>query len=135
MRRWHALAVLVVLVVLATLGLSACLGAMDKDSSSLRSISNVHATCSSCHAFSEKTGLTGLKNNAAPDALCTECHSDRAKAGEHRVGMPVKESLSTLPLVEGKVACITCHEPHGLSGFPSLLRAEPRALCTRCHLK
>ncbi|MCK4911826.1 MAG: cytochrome c3 family protein [Thermodesulfovibrionales bacterium] len=129
MRRWHALAAL---AVLAVLGLSACLGAMDKDS---RSIPQAHTICSACHAFSQETGRAGLQNNVTPDELCTGCHSDRAKAGEHRVGMPLSGVSSTLPLVDGLVACITCHEPHGLSGFPSLLRTEPATLCNRCHGK
>ena len=119
-------------VVAAVLVLSACLGATAKDS---RSLPQAHSVCSFCHEFSAESGRTTLLNNSSPDALCTGCHAERAVSGEHRVGMPPKAVSSTLPLVDGKVACVTCHEPHGLSGFPSMLRAEPRALCNRCHLK
>lgn len=126
MRKWHVLAVLAALV------LSACLGSASRG---VQDQKKTHGECSACHMFSEETGRTELQGNATPDQLCTGCHSDRVKAGEHRVGVPVSAGTTSLPLVEGKVACITCHEPHGLSGKASLLRTEPGDLCNRCHLK
>ncbi len=126
MRRWHVLAVMAALV------LSACLGSTNKN---VKTLPTEHATCSSCHVFSSETGRAALQNGSSPDEICYGCHSDRTKTGEHRVGVPVNVETSPLPLVDGKVACITCHEPHGLSGFPSLLRTAPEALCNRCHEK
>lgn len=121
-----------ILTVAAALALSACLGSTNEN---VITLPTEHAACSSCHVFSSETGRAALQNGSTPDEICYGCHSDRAKAGEHRVGVPVRESQAELPLIDGKLACITCHEPHGLSGLPSLLRTAPEDLCRRCHEK
>ncbi len=124
MRRWHVLAVMAALLLSASPGFASTGG---------QSPQQVHGECAACHLFSQETGRAGL--NATPDELCTGCHLERLAAGEHRVGVAVSVGASTLPLVDGLVACITCHEPHGLSGNAALLRTEPADLCNRCHSK
>lgn len=90
-----------------------------------------HMECGSCHAYKgEKSSL-----NMPVSELCASCHLERIRQGEHRVGVaPVKKGID-LPLTGGKVSCISCHEPHGLSGLPSLLRTSPETLCQHCHDK
>jgi len=121
-----------ILAVAALLALSACIESTNKTE---KTLPTEHATCSSCHVFSSETGRAALQNGSTPDEICYGCHSDRAKAGEHKVGGPVRESQADLPLIDGRVACITCHEPHGLSDNIALLRTAPEDLCNRCHLK
>jgi predicted CXXCH cytochrome family protein len=90
-----------------------------------------HRECGSCHVYEGGKALLSM-----PEAeLCASCHMERIKEGEHRVGVKPRKENVGLPLLEGKVACISCHEPHGLSGQPSLLRTGPEALCQHCHDK
>lgn len=108
-----------------------------------------HDACSTCHA---------PHANASPDsrgnALCQRCHAapqshseDAAHAWGHPLGA-VPEGSGDLPLRQGHVACITCHDPHrwsvggetdaGQPGTPgtSFLRRMDQAeegLCLSCH--
>ncbi len=87
--------------------------------------------CSYCHLTSDKMQLK------APLAeLCLECHSDRKSPNEHKVDILPSMKVVDLPLgKEGTMTCITCHDPHGKSGHPMLLRANPSEICSKCHLK
>ena len=125
------------------LGLTGCLGisgVSGKAGTDVRTLAVEHTSCESCHTYSEETGRAALLENASPDELCTSCHPERKAPGEHRVGMSMGRGdrdrmNTTLPLPDGKVACISCHEPHGLSGNEKLLRQTPKILCASCHLK
>ena len=90
--------------------------------------------CSLCHTLDDK-GLPAEKGRELVDAMedmCAGCHEARIKEGEHPVG--VKQKTETeLPLYEGKVECLTCHEPHGRGGNHAMLRLPPEALCSACH--
>ena len=46
-------------------------------------------------------------------------------------------SIDADMLFDGRVECTSCHDPHGLSGVPKLLRIsnEGSALCLVCHNK
>lgn len=60
---------------------------------------------------------------------------------DHPIDMPVPPSLAFNPrgeerrrvLDEGRMLCVTCHEPHN-SVHPALLRQPPSELCRSCHL-
>jgi predicted CXXCH cytochrome family protein len=84
--------------------------------------------CEYCHL--EKGPV--LKKSTA--ALCTECHSDRQAPNEHAVGMVPSMKVDRLPLFEGKIECITCHDPHE-NRYGSLLRVPRAQLCLTCHNK
>ena len=38
-----------------------------------------------------------------------------------------------MPLLEGKIDCADCHQPHGSVNDPLLLGASEFDLCTSCH--
>lgn len=90
-----------------------------------------HRDCASCHVFDGDKGVSSLTLPAVE--LCASCHAERTRQGEHRVGMAPSKKDITLPLPGGKVECISCHEPHGLSGNIALLRTSPETICSNCH--
>jgi DmsE family decaheme c-type cytochrome len=81
-----------------------------------------NVSCVSCHSIHTAHDKTLIKSEQ-PE-VCVKCHTDR------RVDML---KPSSHPLVEGKMACSDCHNPHGSSG-PSLLReATLNETCYSCH--
>ncbi|HEY4707292.1 MAG TPA: cytochrome c3 family protein [Thermodesulfobacteriota bacterium] len=88
--------------------------------------------CSVCHSgdppFLQRDPMT----------TCARCHP--GNIGNHpvtrhplgqvpRIGIPV-----SLPLTEeGEMVCYTCHEPHGKTRHPHMLRVEYLKLCASCH--
>ena len=92
------------------------------------SISYAEHTCTDCHN-SDTPGTTDL--NKPLSMLCAKCHQERIAAGEHQVDIPATFIESnTLPQQNGKMTCITCHDPHGSS---LALRMTDPDLCKQCH--
>jgi len=64
--------------------------------------------------------------------ICLNCHPERAHKPEHVINVKVKEPISApLPLLNGMVTCVTCHDPFGTSKH--LLRYDKKTLCAVCH--
>jgi len=112
--------------------------------------------CGFCHAVHDANGpsmwVATAGHPKSPDALCAECHTKGAIAGEHPVarfnhptgeGAVPKTVSANLPLFnsaghrtsDGSVACATCHDPHaGKKISKSMLRtADAASLCIQCH--
>jgi len=88
--------------------------------------------CTYCHA-SHGTAA-GVLLKAPLSDLCFECHPDRKSPNEHKVDIIPSMQVSELPLSkDGKITCVTCHDPHGKSGQSKLLRINPSELCLKCH--
>jgi predicted CXXCH cytochrome family protein len=97
--------------------------------------SNIHNFCDRCHKDPERI---------AGGDICLWCHQYQRDHHPNDI-MPQNSELvrvndSGFPLFEGKVKCLTCHDPHGgpyLTETPKLLRGGPypnlRVLCYRCH--
>jgi hypothetical protein len=89
--------------------------------------------CVSCHSDTLQFA-TGTA-----DGACRQCHDD----DPHAVGLtPTPGQVpADFPLVEGKLACLTCHDEPACEATPStgadFLRGGPYAkmgeLCVRCH--
>ena len=90
----------------------------------------VEKPCEFCHV-SHAGG--GALLNSDMDALCLECHMERLAAGEHKTGMSPSMAVMHLPLYSGKVACLTCHDPHARTA--AMLRKPASELCLSCHVK
>ena len=89
--------------------------------------------CSDCHTIHGPpktpagygTTLAGLGYSPAWQyAVCGKCHLDKKAQFNRR---------SHHPLIEGRIACSDCHNPHGSTG-PSMIKADSvNQLCYKCH--
>jgi predicted CXXCH cytochrome family protein len=90
----------------------------------------------------EPTPTSGKERATTPVAVCLECHGDMAHGHptEIRYSDAVLENRELarpetlppqLPLVDGKVACTTCHD--GASTEKKYLALPQRQLCLACH--
>lgn len=86
------------------------------------------ASCSACHTGHPPVGANLERSRLRVEAsqVCTAtCHTGAEHAGlaEHmgeEVSAEIAASLpDTMPLVEGKIACFTCHEVHGTHPPPA----------------
>jgi len=88
--------------------------------------------CDYCHTPHDIAGGSVLK--APLSDLCLGCHPDRKSPKEHKVDIVPSMQVRDLPLSkDGKITCITCHDPHGKSGQSKLRRISLSELCLRCH--
>ncbi len=85
-----------------------------------------------------------LINAGSSDILCLSCHYPGGKApdvGSLTHPVNVSFSSSSLPTPAGKVACVTCHDPHKWAAVAnakspadtSFLRLPEKTLCLKCH--
>ena len=91
-------------------------------------VGSVHETarlgCSDCHNPMAETSARGLLARRSVSETCFQCHpAQRIEFGKR----------SHMPLLEGKIACSDCHEPHGSSTDPLLRADSVTQLCTTCH--
>lgn len=122
----------VVILVLMPAGI---LAAEPRTNPHLKDESGKTLSCDGCHkphkAASGEAALPLLDDTEIK--LCQRCHP---AGNDHPVDMiPKRVSVpKDLPLnKEGKVVCSTCHDSHGTTKFPKLLRANSQLLCTMCH--
>lgn len=87
--------------------------------------------CSACHVMKGNRRTDALTKN--PSALCLDCHPGRLAPSEHKVDIVPSMKVTGLPLTDGKMTCVTCHDPHE-NRHGSLLRMPETALCLTCHL-
>ncbi len=99
----------------------------------------VDVTCVNCHSIhgtqsaSNNSQIKGAQFAAAPYTTtarqliykrCVQCHTDVR-------GEIIKPSHH--PIVEGKIGCQDCHDPHGSLQKASLRNDSINDLCTSCH--
>jgi DmsE family decaheme c-type cytochrome len=80
--------------------------------------------CTNCHQIMEKVSPDHQLIKDTELEVCFACHKDKR----------AQEAKSThMPLIEGRMQCSSCHNPHG-SATDSLLR-EPsiNETCYKCH--
>jgi predicted CXXCH cytochrome family protein len=103
-------------------------------------------TCDFCHEPDKPASIATLRaREDEVGSLCLMCH-DYGTNHHPYAFTPSKNSHVNpekgYPLFEGRVECLTCHDPHARAGFaetPMLLRGGPYpdrwAICFRCHIK
>jgi predicted CXXCH cytochrome family protein len=88
--------------------------------------------CTICHLPAGTHKPEELKKQLSQ--LCLDCHRDRKAPAEHKVDMVPAMPVKGLPLTNGKMTCVTCHDPHAnVNG--NMLRMGTKALCLVCHPK
>ncbi len=105
----------------------------DKEITEAKKALQPHKDCYLCHMPHHKDEKVLL--NKPLQELCASCHQERIGKGEHKVGIKPVFAVEGLPLdAEGKMTCITCHDPHGAAGHEKLMRAPSFSdLCKKCH--
>lgn len=93
-------------------------------------ISEIKKDCSGCHISRKMKGALLLKKPISE--LCDGCHPERKSPDEHLVDVVPSMEVEGLPLTEGRITCITCHDPHK-NPYGKLLRARIKDLCLICH--
>lgn len=87
-----------------------------------------HRDCLQCHKEKDSKELKLQINE-----LCLKCHPLSTQR-DHPVNIKATVRAERLPLdSEGRITCITCHEPHGKTKEEKLLRMEFNTLCRECH--
>ena len=114
--------------------------------------------CLSCHENSTQLALWDSGVHKKQDVACSDCHSvhGAVKAqtgyGTTRVGLgytpgpeyqtcgkchlDIKSQInrrSHHPIVEGRITCSNCHQPHGSMGPSQIKAASVNQLCYKCH--
>ncbi len=89
---------------------------------------SIHATnklgCSDCHNPMARFSANGLMKKASVTETCQTCHQQQR--AEFR-------KTSHMPVPEGKMTCVDCHNPHGTSGKRLLKADSVNDLCYTCH--
>lgn len=81
-------------------------------------------SCSDCHNPMARLSAEGSTAKSSINDTCATCHKDVRQQFNRR---------SHMPLAEGQMACVDCHNPHG--GFnASLLKTDTvNETCYQCH--
>jgi DmsE family decaheme c-type cytochrome len=80
--------------------------------------------CSDCHNPMARFSATGLMKKASVTETCQTCHQQQRAEFRKKSHMPVPE---------GKMTCVDCHNPHGTSGKRLLKADTVNDLCYTCH--
>jgi len=105
-----------------------------------------NAQCLGCHQ-SNTAHEWAASQHAASNVPCAGCHTLHAAhdpvltkatqievcTGCHQVEHTNLFKTSHHPLREGKMACTSCHAPHGSAGPSQLVDNTVTATCTGCH--
>jgi predicted CXXCH cytochrome family protein len=87
--------------------------------------SELHADCLFCHLTDSQTDGSLILPEPRVCQLCHIPHNDHAILTRPTTVEP------SLPLTDGLMTCVTCHDPH--SPEPLQLRLPATRLCLACH--
>ncbi len=90
-----------------------------------------HERCNLCHLNQSPDERHAELAGSLPN-LCITCHDERVGGSEHTINISPMGSTGSLPLVNGRLGCTTCHDPHGTTTMS--LRITGDKLCMACHL-
>ncbi len=82
-------------------------------------------TCTTCHSVHDYKSESGQLKKEGQIETCQQCHRDKVQKLQRTAHMPVRE---------GKLQCMTCHNVHGSQNV-KLLRVgtSVNEACTSCH--
>ncbi len=81
-------------------------------------------TCLNCHSVHNPKNEKKLLTSVDEKSVCFQCHQD-IKAEIRR--------NSHMPILEGKMSCSDCHNPHGSATDKMLVADNVNQLCFKCH--
>ena len=112
------------------------------------------AVCLTCHDGQRQLAFWDAGKHKKNDVSCVDCHAVHAKRGEpttapylttqrklqyevcgncHKNVRTQLNKNSHHPILEGKVACSDCHNPHGALSHAMVKNESITQLCTSCH--
>jgi len=120
-------------------GTTACKACHETQAVPLAQGGHARVDCEFCHGMHEPAAVApGAHRAGVGPQACVDCHTNGSEAPQiqlaamHPIGVAVKGAHGNLPLLDGKIGCDTCHEPHGANEY--LLRAKSVAnTCLDCH--
>jgi DmsE family decaheme c-type cytochrome len=80
--------------------------------------------CSDCHNPMANFTRTGLTARGSINETCMSCHRTQRAEFSRR---------SHMPLLEGQLTCVDCHNPHGSTTEPLLKADSVNESCLTCH--
>jgi len=80
--------------------------------------------CTDCHNPMTSLSQSGLLRSKSISEVCMSCHQ------QQRVDF---KKRSHMPLEEGKISCVDCHNPHGGNSAPLLKTTTVNQVCYECH--
>lgn len=83
---------------------------------------NNGVACNSCHQVHKPADKVLSKKTQTE--VCYTCHKEQ-RADNHKI--------SRHPVLEGKVACSDCHNPHGSTGPKMVKKNTVNETCFQCH--
>jgi DmsE family decaheme c-type cytochrome len=100
--------------------------------------------CLSCHASNHKLMSWDVSIHKQEDIACVACHSihkapkpvakdPEACFGCHKDIRALANNFSHHPIIEGKVKCSDCHNPHGTMTKAMIKDESVNQLCYKCH--
>lgn len=103
-----------------------------------------NAQCQQCHGKNEKLMFWDSSYHKKNDVTCASCHSVHkapkpyAKQPEscfqcHKDVKSQANKFSHHPIIEGKISCSDCHNPHGALGHGMIKAENVNQLCYKCH--
>jgi DmsE family decaheme c-type cytochrome len=81
-------------------------------------------SCTDCHNPMVRLSAEGLMAKSSVNEVCSTCHRDVRAQFNRR---------SHMPLPEGEVSCVDCHNPHGTFTQPLLKTPTANETCFSCH--
>ena len=81
-------------------------------------------SCTTCHQV--HTPYDAVRDKVAQSETCFTCHKEQRTQINRQ---------SRHPILEGKVACSDCHNPHGTAGEKQLVRDNVNDTCYSCHME
>ena len=106
----------------------------------------VNGACLGCHESGARNHWAGSKHETEKLA-CNNCHTVHAPQDKvlskitqpdvcfacHKTERAATHKISHHPILEGKVACSDCHNPHGSAGPKLLAERSVNDTCYTCH--
>ncbi len=86
-----------------------------------------NVACVDCHGMHEvaaNEGKAPLLKKATEAEVCYQCHAEKKAQ--------IRKSAH-MPIVEGKVGCSACHNPHGSTTDKLLVKNSVTETCYQCH--
>lgn len=80
--------------------------------------------CTSCHTVMHQASERGLLKKATVLETCGQCHQQRTAQ---------LARFSHMPMREGKLDCVSCHNPHGSPTEKLLKGNSVNDVCYSCH--